>query len=123
MAARAEKLAERRREVPDAPRAYPFRDRSGKALDVGNANSIRKRGGPHFSGTGGGRRAGLGGTADLINRIDSIETLVTQTEAEALLAEQSFIKRLRPRFNIRLRDDKSYPYVAVSLDEEFPRVY
>src|SRR5262249_37816115 len=44
-------------------------------------------------------------------------------EADALLSEQSFIKRLRPRFNIRLRDDKSYPYVGVSLDEEFPRVY
>ena len=49
--------------------------------------------------------------------------LVTANEAEALLAEQSFIKRHRPRFNIRLRDDKSYPYVAVSLDEDYPRVY
>src|SRR3954451_12103880 len=123
MNARAEKLAERRRELPDAPGVYVFRDRSGNALYVGEANSIRKRVGSHFSGKGGGRGAGLGGTADLIDRIDSIETLVTQTEAEALLAEQSFIKRLRPRFNIRLRDDKSYPYVAVSLDEEFPRVY
>jgi excinuclease ABC subunit C len=123
MNARAEKLAERRRELPDAPGVYVFRDRAGNALYVGKANSIRKRVGSHFSGKGGGRGAGLGGTADLIDRIDSIETLVTQTEAEALLAEQSFIKRLRPRFNIRLRDDKSYPYVAVSLDEEFPRVY
>ena len=48
---------------------------------------------------------------------------MTRTEAEALLAEQSFIKRYRPRFNIRLRDDKSYPYIGVSLDEEYPRVY
>ena len=55
--------------------------------------------------------------------IASIDFLVTETEAEALLAEQQFIKRHRPRFNIRLRDDKSYPYVGVSLDEEFPRVY
>jgi excinuclease ABC subunit C len=65
----------------------------------------------------------MGGTAELIDRTESIEFLVTQNEAEALLAEQSFIKRYRPRFNIRLRDDKSYPYVGVSLDEEFPRVY
>ncbi len=72
---------------------------------------------------GRGAAAGLGGTAELIDRTDSIEFLVTQNEAEALLAEQSFIKRYRPRFNIRLRDDKSYPYVGVSLDEEFPRVY
>jgi excinuclease ABC subunit C len=118
-----DKLAERRRELPDAPGVYVFRDRAGNALYVGKANSIRKRVASHFSGKGGGRGAGMGGTADLIDRIDSIETLVTRTEAEALLAEQSFIKRLRPRFNIRLRDDKSYPYVAVSLDEEFPRVY
>ena len=59
----------------------------------------------------------------LTSRVDRIESLVTATEAEALLAEQSFIKRHRPRFNIRLRDDKSYPYVAVSLDEDYPRVY
>ena len=56
-------------------------------------------------------------------RVDRIDFLVTATEAEALLAEQSFIKRHRPRFNIRLRDDKSYPYVGVSLDEDYPRVY
>ena len=116
-------LETQRRELPDAPGVYVFRDKSGDALYVGKANSIRKRVASHFAGKGGGRGSGLGGTADLIDRIESIETLVTQTEAEALLAEQSFIKRYRPRFNIRLRDDKSYPYVAVSLDEEFPRVY
>ena len=59
----------------------------------------------------------------MIERIASIDFLVTETEAEALLAEQQFIKRHRPRFNIRLRDDKSYPYIGISLDEEFPRVY
>jgi excinuclease ABC subunit C len=119
----SEKLADQRRELPDAPGVYVFRDKAGDALYVGKANSIRKRVGSHFSGKGSGRGAGLGGTAELIDRIASIETLVTQTEAEALLTEQSFIKRYRPRFNIRLRDDKSYPYVGVSLDEEFPRVY
>jgi excinuclease ABC subunit C len=116
-------LAERRRELPDAPGVYVFRDKAGDALYVGKANSIRKRVASHFAGKGSGRGAGMGGTAELISRTESIETLVTETEAEALLAEQSFIKRLRPRFNIRLRDDKSYPYVGVSLDEEFPRVY
>ena len=116
-------LDTQRRELPDAPGVYIFRDKAGDALYVGKANSIRKRVASHFAGKGGGRGSGLGGTAELIDRIESIETLVTQTEAEALLAEQSFIKRYRPRFNIRLRDDKSYPYVGVSLDEEFPRVY
>jgi excinuclease ABC subunit C len=120
---RAKDLDEQRRELPDAPGVYVFRDRAGDALYVGKANSIRKRVSSHFSGKGGGRGAGMGGTAELIDRTDSLDFLVTENEAEALLAEQSFIKRYRPRFNIRLRDDKSYPYVGVSLDEEFPRVY
>src|ERR687897_809644 len=120
---REEKLEGQRRDLPDAPGVYVFRDREDNALYVGKANSIRKRVASHFAGKGGGRGAGMGGTAELTDRTDSIEFLVTQNEAEALLAEQSFIKRYRPRFNIRLRDDKSYPYVGVSLDEEFPRVY
>ena len=78
--------------------------------------SIRKRVASHFSGP---HRGGLA----FIEQVASIDFLVTETEAEALLAEQQFIKRHRPRFNIRLRDDKSYPYIGVSLDEEFPRVY
>ena len=84
---------------------------------VGKAREIRKRvelalleGGSHTRG-------------DLPEEIASIDFLVTETEAEALLAEQQFIKRHRPIFNIRLRDDKSYPYIGISLDEEFPRVY
>jgi excinuclease ABC subunit C len=120
---RAERLEQQRRDLPDAPGVYVFRDRGGDALYVGKANSIRKRVASHFAGKGGGRGAGMGGTAELTDRTDSIEALVTESEAEALLAEHSFIKRLRPRFNVRLRDDKSYPYVGVSLDEEFPRVY
>src|SRR5215211_7171170 len=120
---RAKNIEEQRRELPDAPGVYVFRDRAGDALYVGKANSIRKRVASHFAGKGGGRGSGLGGSAELIDRTESIEFLVTENEPEALLAEQQFIKRYRPRFNIRLRDDKSYPYVGVSLDEEFPRVY
>jgi excinuclease ABC subunit C len=119
----SQKLADQRKELPDAPGVYVFRNRAGEALYVGKANSIRKRVASHFAGKGGGRGSGMGGTAELIDRTDSIEFLVTENEPEALLAEQAFIKRYRPRFNIRLRDDKSYPYVGVSLDEEFPRVY
>src|SRR3954467_323920 len=120
---RAKNVDEERRQLPDAPGVYVFRNRAGEALYVGKANSIRKRVASHFAGKGGGRGSGMGGTAELIDRTDSIEFLVTENEPEALLAEQSFIKRYRPKFNIRLRDDKSYPYIGVSLDEEFPRVY
>jgi excinuclease ABC subunit C len=110
---RAERLAERRRELPDHPGVYLFYGDDGTLLYVGKARSIRKRVASHFS----------GGNTRLTSRVDRIDTLVTASEAEALLAEQSFIKRHRPHFNIRLRDDKSYPYVAVSLDEDYPRVY
>ena len=110
---RAERLAERRRELPDQPGVYLFYGADGELLYVGKARSIRKRVASHFS----------GGNTRLTSRVDRIDTLVTANEAEALLAEQSFIKRHRPHFNIRLRDDKSYPYVAVSLDEDYPRVY
>src|ERR1700704_1429646 len=110
---RAERIAEQRRSLPDAPGVYLFYDRAGELLYVGKARSIRKRVASHFS----------GGESRLTSRVDCIDVLVTANEAEALLAEQSFIKRHRPRFNIRLRDDKSYPYVCVSLDEECPRVY
>ena len=110
---RAERIAQQRRELPDSPGVYLFHGADGETLYVGKARSIRKRIGSHFS----------GGDSRLTSRVDRIECLVTATEAEALLAEQSFIKRHRPRFNIRLRDDKSYPYVCVSLDEDYPRVY
>ena len=109
--------AERRRELPDEPGVYLFRNERGKVLYVGKANSIRKRVASHFSNPS--TRAGR----DLLPMIDHIEALVVHTEAEALLAEQNFIKQYKPRFNIRLRDDKSYPYIAISLDEDFPRVY
>ncbi len=102
--------------MPDQPGVYVFKDADGGVLYVGKALSIRKRVASHFSGP---HRGGL----TFIDQVGTIDFLVTETEAEALLAEQQFIKRHRPRFNIRLRDDKSYPYVGVSLDEEFPRVY
>jgi excinuclease ABC subunit C len=109
--------ADRRRELPDQPGVYLFRDAGGKVLYVGKATSIRKRVASHFSNPS--TRVGK----DLVPMIDHIEALVVHTESEALLAEQNFIKQYKPRFNIRLRDDKSYPYIAISLDEDFPRVY
>ena len=113
--------ADKRRELPDEPGVYLFRDGRGKVIYVGKAKSIRKRVASHFS--GGGRGSNVRGGDGLVGKIDHIEALVVQTESEALLAEQNFIKQYKPRFNIRLRDDKSYPYIAISLDEDFPRVY
>jgi excinuclease ABC subunit C len=109
--------ADRRRELPDEPGVYLFRDAKGKVIYVGKAKSIRKRVASHFSNPS--TRAGR----EILEMIDQIESLVVQTESEALLVEQNFIKQYKPRLNIRLRDDKSYPYIAISLDEDFPRVY
>jgi excinuclease ABC subunit C len=109
--------ADKRRELPDEPGVYLFRNARGRVIYVGKAKSIRKRVASHFSNPS--TRAGR----DLVPMIDHVEALVVHTEAEALLAEQNFIKQYKPRFNIRLRDDKSYPYIAISLDEDFPRVY
>ena len=113
--------ADRRRDLPDEPGVYLFRDAKGKVIYVGKAKSIRKRVASHFS--GGGRGSHLRSGREIIEMIDQIEALVVHTESEALLVEQNFIKQYKPRLNIRLRDDKSYPYIAISLDEEFPRVY
>jgi excinuclease ABC subunit C len=107
-----EKLSERRRALPDQPGVYVFRDAKGRVIYVGKAKSIRKRVNSHFSSRGAMRAM-----------IADIESLVVATEAEALLTEQNFIRQYKPRFNIRLRDDKSYPFIAISLDEDFPRVY
>src|SRR5689334_8641958 len=109
--------ADRRRDLPDQPGVYLFRDQRGKVIYVGKAKSIRKRVASHFSNPS--TRAGR----EILAMIDQIAALVVQTESEALLVEQNFIKQYKPRLNIRLRDDKSYPYIAISLDEDFPRVY
>src|SRR3954468_3912282 len=113
----AERTAEMRRQLPDSPGVYLFKDRRGRVLYVGKASSIRKRVGSHFS------KPATRGAYEMLEQIETIDFVVTETEAEALLAEQNFIRRHRPRYNIRLRDDKSYPYIGISLDEDFPRVY
>jgi excinuclease ABC subunit C len=112
-----------RRGLPDQPGVYLFRDAKGRVIYVGKAKSIRKRVASHFSKAEGGRGTGSPGHAEMVGAVENIEFVVVASEAEALLAEQSFIKQYRPRFNIRLRDDKSYPFIAISLDEDYPRVY
>ncbi len=113
-------LAEQRRALPDQPGVYLFRDSRGRVIYVGKAKSVRKRVASHFAKA---QVPSSPGHAEMVAAVEHIECVVVASEAEALLAEQSFIKQYRPRFNIRLRDDKSYPFIAISLDEDFPRVY
>jgi len=96
---------------------YLFRDERGEVLYVGKAKSLRSRVRSYFQ-RGNGRPA----TAQLAGRVADVEVIVTRNEAEALLLEQNLVKRHRPPFNIRLRDDKSFPYIAVTMSDEYPRV-
>src|SRR3954466_10388272 len=111
------RLAEQRKNLPDGPGVYLFRDTRGKVIYVGKAKSIKKRVASHFS------NSVVRGDVEMRDLIDDIQFVTVNTEAEALLAEQNFIKQYQPRFNIRLRDDKSYPFIAISMDEDYPRVY
>ena len=97
---------------------YLFHGRDGEVLYVGKAKSLRKRVQSYF------RREAYATvkTAELVERIEEIEFVGAGGEHEALLLEQNLIKRHRPPFNIRLRDDKSYPYIAVTVADEYPRV-
>jgi excinuclease ABC subunit C len=111
------RLSEQRKNLPDGPGVYLFRDTRGKVIYVGKAKSIKKRVASHFS------NSVVRGDVEMRDLIDDIQFVLVASEAEALLAEQNFIKQYQPRFNIRLRDDKSYPFIAISMDERFPRVY
>lgn len=114
---RTERLTVQRRELPDGPGVYLFRDRDGTVIYVGKAKSIRKRVANHFN------NSVTRGAVAMVDVIDDIEFVLVSSETEALLVENGFIKQYQPQFNIRLRDDKSYPYICVTLREDYPRVY
>src|SRR3954452_16586490 len=106
------------KQVPATPSVYLFRDERGRVLYIGKAKSLRPRVRSYFQRTGDTRTTIRG----LRERIGDVEVIVTGSEAEALHVEQSLIKRHRPPFNVRLRDDKSFPYIAVTVEDDYPRV-
>ncbi|MDP8959692.1 MAG: excinuclease ABC subunit UvrC [Actinomycetota bacterium] len=102
-------------QIPETSGAYLFRDIHGKVIYVGKAKSLRKRVPNYFSAELPAR------TRAMVEAAESVEWIVTDNEVEAVMLEYSLIKEHRPRFNIRLRDDKSYPYLALTRSEEWPR--
>ncbi len=108
-------LVQRIRELPDRPGIYVFQDARGRPLYVGKASSLRKRVSSYLSGRPEAR------IAIMLEESVDVEFVVTDTAAEALLLENNWIKSRRPRYNILLRDDKTYPYVKLTLDD-YPRV-
>ncbi|MFJ8502545.1 excinuclease ABC subunit UvrC [Streptomyces avermitilis] len=105
-------------EIPDSPGVYKFRDEHHRVIYVGKAKSLRQRLASYFQDLAGLHPR----TRTMVTTAASVEWTVVSTEVEALQLEYSWIKEYDPRFNVKYRDDKSYPYLAVTMNEEFPRV-
>jgi excinuclease ABC subunit C len=105
--------------LPAKPGVYLFRGERGDVLYIGKAKSLRPRVRSYFQQRSSDTRASI---AQLPERVRDVEVIVTGTEVEALHLEQNLVKRHRPPFNVRLRDDKSFPYIAVTVEDEYPRV-
>jgi len=112
------KLEDKLRSLPTKPGVYLFRDDRGDVLYIGKAKSLRPRVRSYFQSTTDGRAQ----IRLLPERVADLEVIVTGSEVEALHLEQNLVKRHRPPFNVRLRDDKSFPYIAVTVEDEYPRV-
>ena len=104
-------------EIPDQPGVYLFKDAHGRVIYVGKALSLRSRLSSYFQDSA----ALHPRTEAMVESAANVEWIVAKNEVESLHLEYNLIKRHRPRFNVRYRDDKSYPYLAVTLDEEYPR--
>ncbi|MFE0732489.1 excinuclease ABC subunit UvrC [Streptomyces antibioticus] len=105
-------------QIPDSPGVYRFRDEHRRVIYVGKAKSLRQRLANYFQDLAGLHPR----TRSMVTTAASVEWTVVSTEVEALQLEYSWIKEYDPRFNVKYRDDKSYPHLAVTMNEEFPRV-
>src|SRR5947199_303642 len=103
--------------IPDSAGSYQFKDRDGRVIYVGKAKSLRSRLSNYFQNPAGL----LPRTAQMVAAAESVEWIEVRNEVEALMLEYNLIKQHRPRFNIRLRDDKSYPFLAITMSDEWPR--
>lgn len=110
-------LLERARQAPEAPGVYRFQDARGKDLYVGKARDVRRRVLSYF-----GRADLPERTRTMLGKARKLDFTVTASEVEAFILENTLIKRLRPRFNVLLRDDKTYPYLKVTTGERWPRI-
>jgi len=103
--------------IPEAPGSYQFKDRNGRVIYVGKASNLRQRLSNYFQNP----RNMHARTAQMVRTAESVEWTIVANEVEALMLEYSLIKQHDPRFNVRLRDDKSYPFLAVTSSEQWPR--
>ena len=118
MVSRIDRLKARLKELPDRPGVYLHKNADGDVVYVGKARNLRSRVTWYIVGKG----ARDTKTMSLINEIESIDFVTTNNELEAILLENNLIKTHQPRYNILLRDDKTYPYIKVTMSEDYPRV-
>lgn len=111
-------LADKLNSLPDSPGVYLMKNEQGKVIYVGKARSLKNRVRTYFQASANHTPR----VAAMVRQVADIEWIVTDTEVEALILEGNLIKKHRPRYNVRLRDDKSYPYLKLTLNEEFPRL-
>lgn len=119
MADAPEAVAQKLAHLPDTPGVYLWRAADGAVLYVGKANRLRPRVRSYFA----SEHAASPKTALLVSQIADLETIVVPSETHALILESNLIKEHRPRFNVMLRDDKSYPYIKVTVQDPYPRVF
>src|SRR5437764_61052 len=110
--------AEKVKQFPAAPGVYLMKDEQGRVLYVGKAKNLRNRAGHYFTRAAAEDRR----TADLVPLIADIDFLPAESEVDALLLEARLVKDIQPRFNVDLKDDKSFPYLQIRMREDFPRV-
>src|SRR3954468_4974767 len=103
--------------IPDAPGSYQFKDADGRVIYVGKAKSLRSRLSNYFQNPDNLPPR----TAQMMANAETVEWIEVRNEVEALMLEYNLIKQHRPRFNIRLRDDKSYPFLAITMSDDWPR--
>src|SRR4051812_24378767 len=103
--------------IPDAPGSYQFKDKDGRVIYVGKAKSLRSRLSNYFQNPANL----LPRTAAMVETAETVEWIEVRNEVEALMLEFSLIQQHHPRFNVRLKDDKSYPYLAITMSDEWPR--
>ncbi|MCC5922311.1 MAG: excinuclease ABC subunit C [Crocinitomicaceae bacterium] len=117
MEGRAQQLKEKIKTLPEKPGIYKYFDQAGNIIYIGKAKNIKKRVNSYFT-----KNAENAKTRILVRKIANIEYLVVTTETDALLLENSLIKKYQPRYNIQLKDDKTYPWICIK-NEPFPRVF
>ncbi len=114
---KSEKIQQLLENLPNLPGVYKYFDKAGNLIYVGKAKNLRKRVASYFTKEHENRK-----TLNLVEKIDNLEFTIVNTEQDALLLENSLIKHFQPRYNINLKDDKSYPYIVIK-NEAFPRVF